>query len=73
MPLDPSTFEYLKPSDTEMEAMAQAREAAKTYASVVDRFVHEGPDKTYILRELRTLAMWVNVAITRDQNGRPRT
>lgn len=70
--MHPSTFEYLKPSELEMEAMSAMRQAAKDYAAMVDAFVHEGPDKTYVMRKLREVAMWVNVAITRQADGSPR-
>jgi hypothetical protein len=35
--------------------------------------VPDGPDKTYILRKLREVSMWVNVAITRFSDGAART
>lgn len=72
MPLHESTFEYLKPTDNQMTGMSLAREAAKTYAAALDNLLPDGPDKTYIMRNLRSLAMWVNVAITRHPDGAPR-
>lgn len=70
--LDRSTFEYLKPSEEQMLAMAVGRDAARAYASVLEGLLPEGPDKTYVLRSLRTVAMWVNVCLTRHQDGAPR-
>jgi hypothetical protein len=67
-----STFDYLKPTDLQMQDMTEAREAAAVYAAVLDEVVPEGPDKTYLLRKLREVAMWVNVAITREPDGSPR-
>ena len=73
MSLHPSTFEYLKPTDAQVDAMAQVRAAAKVYADALDALLPDGPDKTFILRAHRSNAMWVNVAITRLPDGTPRT
>jgi hypothetical protein len=73
MTLDPSTFEYLAPTKKQVLDMADARAAADTYAKVLEVLVPDGPDKSYILRKLREVAMWANVAITRHANGAPRT
>ena len=70
--LHPSTFEYLKPTETQINDMAALRAAAATYASFVDRYLPEGADKTYALRKIREVAMWVNVAVTREADGTPR-
>lgn len=67
-----STFEYLKPTEPQMTRMLGAREAVKLYADAIEHLVPDGPDKTYILRKLREIAMWVNVAITRQPDGSPR-
>jgi hypothetical protein len=71
--MDASTFEYLKPTDVQMDTMARVREAAKAFAEVLDRELPSGPDKTFALRNHRTTAMWANVAITRQPDGSPRT
>jgi hypothetical protein len=73
MTLHTSTFDYLKPTDAQVEAMNVVRQAVKTYAEVLDREVPEGPDKTYLLRKLREIGMWANVAITRQPDGTPRS
>lgn len=70
--LHESTFGYLQPTDVQTADMAHARQAAKTYADHLERLVPAGPDKTFILRQLREVAMWVNVAITRNPDGSPR-
>lgn len=67
-----STFEYLKPTDDQINKMAELRAAAAAYAEVLDRILPDGPDKTFILRSHRTTAMWVNVAVTREADGSPR-
>ena len=70
--LHPSTFEYLKPTEEQIEHMRVVREAGSTYAANLDYHLPDGPDKTYALRKLREVAMWANVAITRLPDGTPR-
>lgn len=67
-----STFEYLKPTDEQIEDMAALRSATFEYYKVLDDNLPAGADKTYIIRKLRELAMWINVSITRDADGAPR-
>jgi hypothetical protein len=67
-----STFEYLKPSDEQLEVMRVLRFATKVYSEALENFLPAGPDKTYALRKLREIAMWANVAITREADGTPR-
>ena len=71
--LDRSTFEYLMPTAEQLETMSRVRTATRVYCDVLEADVPEGPDKTYLMRKLRDVLMWANVAITRDQNGRPRS
>lgn len=70
--MHPSTFEYLKPTEAQLIEMEDARAAVRGYARALDALLPEGPDKTFIMRQLRTLAMWVNVCITRRADGTPR-
>lgn len=70
--LSDTTFEYLKPTDAQIHDMHLMRGAAAEYAIQIERLVPDGADKTYILRKLREVAMWVNIAITREANGTPR-
>lgn len=65
-------FEYLSPTPEQMEHMKMARDAVGRYSDLLEAVVPEGPDKTYLQRKLREVAMWVNVAITREANGAPR-
>ena len=69
----PSTFEYLKPTEKQIEQMATVRTAFAMFAGVLDASLPPGADKTYIFRQLRDLGMWANVAITRHADGTPRT
>ena len=71
--MHPSTFEYLKPTDSQVLAMGDARAAAHGYARALEVLVPDGPDKTYIMRKLREVAMWVNIAITLNPDGTPRS
>jgi hypothetical protein len=72
MSLHPSTFEYLKPTDAQISDIAVVRKAAADYAAVLDELLPEGPDKTFVLRNHRSNAMWANIAITRQPDGTPR-
>ena len=67
-----STYEYLKPTDQQLETMAKMRAAFLELATSVDDCVPEGPDRTYLHRKLRECGMWANVAITRNADGSPR-
>lgn len=70
--LHESTFEYLKPTQAQIEIMAELRQAAKDYADKLDLLLPDGPDKTFVIRAHRSNAMWVNVAATRQPDGTPR-
>lgn len=72
MALHPSTFEYLKPTDEQVERMSRVRAAAKAYSEVLDTELPEGPDKTFIQRAHRSNAMWCNICLTRHPDGSPR-
>jgi hypothetical protein len=72
MSLHPSTFEYLKPTDLQMENMASMRIAFKNFSEILDARIPDGPDKTFVMRQLRDVAMWANIAITRNADGSPR-
>jgi len=72
MPMHASTFGYITPTEAQKEDMLVIRNAAADYAEVLDRMLPDGPDKTYVLRTLRTVAMWANVCITRHSDGAPR-
>ena len=67
-----STYEYLKPTDAQMAAMAKLRAAAKAYGDALEQILPDGPDKTFVIRAHRSNAMWANVAITRQPDGAPR-
>ncbi len=68
-----STYEYLKPTDEQLAKMAKLREAAKVYGDLLAAELPDGPDKTYVIRAHRSNAMWVNVALTRQPDGTPRS
>jgi hypothetical protein len=72
MPLHPTTFEYLKPTPAQILQMATFHKANGDYCRLLELELPDSPDKTFILRELRSLAMWINVAITRQPDGAPR-
>jgi hypothetical protein len=70
--MHPSTFEYLSPTDEQAAKMISARHAAIDYARAMEQLIPDGPDKTYLLRKFREVAMWANIAITRQPDGAPR-
>lgn len=72
MALHPTTFGYLKPTDDQINTMGATREAFTVFAKTLDGFLPDGPDKTYMMRQLRDCAMWANISITRNPDGSPR-
>lgn len=68
-----STYEYLKPTDLQMEKMQRLRGSFLGMSQAIAEVLPEGPDKTYVLRKLRECAMWSNIAITRHPDGSPRS
>jgi hypothetical protein len=67
-----SAFDYLKPTEMQMAAMADLRQRHLQYAQAIDAALPDGPDKTYIMRKIREVAMWANVALTRHADGSAR-
>jgi hypothetical protein len=72
MTLHQSTFDYLKPTDKQLQIMGHVRAQFANLAALLGDMLPEGPDKTYVLRHLRECAMWSMVAITRHPDGAPR-
>jgi hypothetical protein len=72
MSLHHSTFEYLQPTDNQLAQMADVRAHFADFSEYLDSMLPEGPDKTYVLRQLRDCAMWANCCITRTADGTPR-
>ena len=67
-----STYEYLITTDDQMAKIVRMRAAAKAYHDALEHELQDGADKTFIIRNHRTNAMWVNIAITRLTDGTPR-
>jgi hypothetical protein len=72
MPLHSTTFEYLKPTDAQLERMADVRARFAAFVQSMEAALPDGPDKTFVIRNLRDCAMWANVTITRGPDGAPR-
>lgn len=72
MSLHPSTFHYLNPSEKQKFVMQEVRDAYANFTDMLQRVLPDGPDKTYVIRQIRDAAMWSHVAITRNQDGSPR-
>lgn len=72
MALHPTLFQYLKPTDRQVEEMAVCRNAVAGCAGILDSVIPNGADKDRVLTLLREAGMWANVAITREPDGTPR-
>jgi hypothetical protein len=72
MSLHASTFEYEKPTPSQLDQMAEMRTHFAAFAQYLDGALPDGPDKTYVLRQLRDCAMWSNVTLMRTADGTPR-
>lgn len=72
MSMHPTTYEYLKPTESQMLTMAMLRDAARAYGEALETLLPDGPDKTFAIRAHRSNAMWANVAVTRHADGAPR-
>ena len=70
--MDDSTYDYLTPTNSQIETMTLVRQATKRYSDILEAHVPDGPDKTYLIRKLREVSMWANVAITRQPDGSQR-
>lgn len=68
-----STYEYYKPTDVQVATMACVRASAANYSKILEDHLPDGPDKTYAIRKLREVAIWANIAITRQADGSPRS
>lgn len=73
MALHQETFQYLKPTDGQLKDMEALRKLFRVFAAEIEAILPEGPDKTYVLRQLRDIAMWSNLCVTRHPDGAPRT
>lgn len=73
MALHPSTFDYLTPTAAQLTTMASTRTEFARFAAFLNTLLPDGPDKTYVMRQLRDAAMWANIAITRNPDGSPRS
>jgi len=71
-PLDKGTFDYLRPTPEQQLVMEEVRAEFSKFAEMLGEKLPPGADKTYLLRKLREVGMWANVAITRNGDGSPR-
>jgi hypothetical protein len=67
-----STFQYLRPSDEQVETMTVVRRAFERIYAHVDALVPEGRYKALTITALEQAAMWANKGITRESDGAPR-
>ncbi|HEY1430790.1 MAG TPA: hypothetical protein VGF39_04060 [Stellaceae bacterium] len=74
MALHASTFvEYITPTQSQSDVMDDMRARFADFVTYLDGVLPDGPDKTYVLRQLRDCAMWSNVTVLRTADGTPRT
>lgn len=67
-----NTFKYLKPSDAQLTKMNALREGFSELAQEIGANVQESRYRSLALTRLEEAAMWVNKAITRHGDGKPR-
>lgn len=72
MILHATTYGYLKPTEQQLTDMAATRERFRLLSDFLEINLPDGADKTFVLRTVRTAAMWANVSITREADGGPR-
>jgi len=70
--LHKGTFEYLNPTEMQKTRMSVMRVNFRNMADAIADNVPPGADRDYALRLLRSAASWVNIAITRKDDGTPR-
>jgi hypothetical protein len=73
MYLDPSTFDYHKATEAQIEQMAVVRKAFHELAKQITAHVPAGHDQQHAIRLIRAASMWCNACITRHEDGTPRT
>ena len=56
----------------DLSGSAKRGQVGPNAAAALDQLILDGPDKTFMLRQLRDCAMWANIAITRNPDGSPR-
>lgn len=72
MTLHETTFNYLKPTDAQVETMDDFRKAFAELAEHIETDVPESRYRSLCITRLEEAAMWVNKAITRHGDGKPR-
>lgn len=66
-------FEQIpSPTVSQSALMHELGVAAKAYLDKIEAAVPDGPDRTYLVRKLREVQMWVNATIVRHPDGSPR-
>jgi hypothetical protein len=55
-----------------MTTMNTVRQGFTSFAKFLDDQLPDGPDKTYLMRQLRDCGMWATVTIMRQPDGAPR-
>jgi hypothetical protein len=67
-----TTFDYLKPTEAQLAKMTAFRKAFSDLAQEIGDAVPESRYRSLTLTSLEEAAMWINKAITRHGDGKPR-
>jgi len=65
-------FKHLDPKPEQLDKLKRIQDASKAYAEVLEKEVEDGPDRTYLMRNVRQVDMWAHEAVTRRSDGTPR-
>lgn len=66
--VDPASYEFVKPSDNQDVKLLAVRNAARSFADVMEKVLPSGPDRAHAFRQFRTAVMWTNYIISRSQD-----
>jgi hypothetical protein len=70
--MHPTTFEYLKPTDEQIDTLTILRANFKRTADLIESVIPEGRYRRLAITALEEAAMWANKGVTRDSDGTPR-
>lgn len=72
MALHPDAFCATTPTDDQMDTVNRVCKTLATCTRSLEQELPDGPDKTYVIRMMRTVAMWSTTAILRNPDGSSR-
>jgi hypothetical protein len=72
MTLHPLMFQPVIPTEDQSARLETMRTAFMGLMKIIDDNVPDGPDRTYIVRQIRGASMWCSYSIMRNPDGSPR-